>query len=142
MRSASRCTGALPDCASVTSRADLGERRVGADLGGPHDQPAARVDGRARDLVAGPLLDRHGLAGEQRLVDGADALLDDAVGGDLLARAHDEAVADGELLDGDAALGPVRVEDRDVLGAQLEQRGQGRAGAALGARLEVAARRG
>ena len=67
------------------------------------------------------------------------ALLDDAVGGDLLARADDEAVADRELLDGHAALGAVGVEDRDVLGAELEQRLQRRAGAALGARLEVAA---
>ena len=34
-------------------------------------QAAAGVDGRAGDLVAGPLLDRDRLAGEQRLVDGA-----------------------------------------------------------------------
>ena len=31
---------------------DLGERGVGADLGGAHDEAAAGVDGRARDLVA------------------------------------------------------------------------------------------
>ena len=83
---------------------DLRERGVGADLRRAHDQPAAGVDARARDLVAGLLLDRHGLAGQQRLVDGGVAGLDDAVGGDLLARAHDEAVADGELLDRHAAL--------------------------------------
>ena len=67
------------------------------------------------------------------------ALLDDAVGGDLLARADDEAVADCELLDRHAALAAVGVEQRDVLGAELEQRLQRGAGAALGARLEVAA---
>ena len=78
---------------------DLGERGVAADLRRAHDQAAAGVDGRAGDLVAGLLLDRHGLAGEQRLVDRARALLDDAVGGDLLARADDEAVAERELLD-------------------------------------------
>ena len=60
-------------------------------------------------------------------------VLDDAVGGDLLAGTDDEAVADGELLDRDAALGAVGVEDRDVLGAELEQRLQRGAGAALGA---------
>ena len=37
-----------------------------------------------------------------------------------------------ELLDRDAALGAVGVEDRDVLGAELEQRLQRGAGAALG----------
>ena len=47
-RSASRCTGALPFWASVTSRADLGQLGVGADPGGPHDQPAAGVHGRRR----------------------------------------------------------------------------------------------
>ena len=67
------------------------------------------------------------------------ALLDDAVGGDLLAGADDEAVADRELLDRDAALGAVGVEDGDVLGAELQQRRQRGAGAALGPGLEVAA---
>ena len=88
--------------------------------------------------VAGADLDRHGLAGEQRGVDRRRALLDDAVGGHLLAGAHDEAVADGELVDRDALLGAV-AEHGDVLGAELEQRLQGGAGASLGPGLEVAA---
>ena len=108
-------------------------------LRGAHDQAAAGVDGGAGDVVAGLLLDRHGLAGQQRLVDRAGALLDDAVGGDLLAGTDDEAVAHCELLDRDAPLGAVGVEDGDVLGAELEQRLQRGAGAPLGARLEVAA---
>ena len=129
----------MPVCASVTSRAIWASAVSAPTLRRAHDQAAARVDGRAGDVVAGLLLDRHGLAGQQRLVDRAGALLDDAVGRDLLAGAHDEAVADGELLDRHAPLGAVGVEDRDVLGAELEQRGQRGAGAALGARLEVAA---
>ena len=57
---------------------DLGQRGVGADLRRADDEAAAGVDRRAGDLVAGRLLDRHGLAGEQRLVDRATgALLDD-----------------------------------------------------------------
>jgi hypothetical protein len=87
----------------------------------------------------GLLLDGDGLTGQQRLVDRARALLDDAVGGDLLAGADDEAVARRELLDRHAALGPVGVEHGDILGAELEQRLEGGAGAALGARLEEAA---
>ena len=119
-------------------RGDLRQRGVGADLGGAHDQPPARVDGGARDLGAGPDLDRDRLAGEQAHVHGRGALLDDPVGGDLLARTHHEAVSDLQLFDGHAALVAVGVEHGDVLGAELEQRRQGRAGAALGARLEVA----
>ena len=120
---------------------DLGELGVGADAGGAHDEPPAGVDGGAGDGVAGADLDRHRLAGEQRGVDRRRALLDDAVGGDLLAGPDDEAVADGELVDRDALLAAV-AEDGDVLGAELEQGAQGGAGAALGAGLEVAAERG
>ena len=75
---------------------DLRQRGVGADSRRADDEAAADVDRRARDLVARRLLDRHGLAGQQRLVDRARALDHDAVGGDLLARPDDEAVADGE----------------------------------------------
>ena len=76
---------------------DLGQGGVGADAGGLDHEPAAGVDGGAGDRVPGADLDRHRLAGEQRRVDGRRALLDDAVGGDLLAGADDEAVAHGEL---------------------------------------------
>ena len=118
---------------------DLRERGVGADPRGPDHEPPAGVDRGAGDVVAGLLLDRHGLAGQQRLVDRASTLLDDPVGRDLLAGAHDEAVAGLELLDRDAALGAGGIEPGDVLGAQLEQPGQRGAGAPLGARLEVPA---
>jgi hypothetical protein len=117
---------------------DLGQGGVGADLRGAYDQAAAGVDGGAGDLRPRRDLDRDRLAREHAHVDRARALLDDAVGGDLLARTDHEAVADGELLDGDAALAAAGVEDRDVLGAELEQRLQRGAGAALGLGLEVA----
>ena len=118
--------------------ADLRQRGVGAHARGAHDETPAGVDGRAGDLVAGALLDRDGLAREERLVDGRGSLLDDAVGRDLLARADDEAVADAELADRDAPLAPVVVEHGDVLRAEREQRRERGAGAALGAGLEVA----
>ena len=72
----------------------LGQRGVRADGGGPDDETARCVDRRAGHLVPG--LNRHGygLAGQHRLVDGRRAVDDDAVGGDLLARADDELVAD------------------------------------------------
>ena len=114
---------------------DLGQRGVGADPGGLDDEPAAGVDGGAGDGVARADLDRHGLAGEQGGVDGRGAVDHDAVGGDLLAGADDEAVADGELVDGDADLGAV-AEHGDVLGPELEQgpRGRRRSGAWPGPR--------
>ena len=118
---------------------DLRERGVAADAGGADDEAPAGVDGRAGDFGAGADLDGDRLAGEHAHVDGRVAVLDGAVGGDLLAGADDEAVAGLQLLDRDAALAAVGVEDRDVLGAELEQRLQRGAGAALGARLEVAA---
>ena len=137
IRSASRWTGALPVWASVTSRpicasAVSAPTRVARTTSRP---PALTV--APATSSPGSTLDRHGLAGEQRLVDRRAALLDDAVGGDLLARADDEAVADGELLDRDAARPVERASTS--LAPELEQRLQRGAGAALGARLEVAA---
>ena len=68
------------------------------------------------------------------------ALLDDAVGRDLFARAHDEALARrASCSTGIAALASQLVQNRDVLGAELQQCLQRGAGAALSARLEVAA---
>ena len=117
---------------------DLGQGGVGADPGGLHDEPTTGVDRRPGHGVAGTDLDGHGFAGEQRRVDGRGAVDDDPVGGHLLARAHDEAVADGELVDRDPDLDAV-AEHGHVLGAELEQRLQGGAGAALGPGFEVAA---
>ena len=131
-RSASCCAGALPDCASVTSR-PIWASAVSAPT------RVARTTSRPPALTVAPAtaspgrLDRHGLAGQQRLVDGGRALLDDPVGGDLLARAYDEAVADGELLDRDAPFDAVVAEQRDVARAELEQGRKGGARAALGA---------
>src|SRR6185503_19363818 len=71
-------------------------------------------------------------------IDRGVAFLDDAVGGDLLARADDEAIADAKLPDGNAALPSVRGKQRDVLGTELQQRAQRRARAVPRTRLEEA----
>ena len=140
-RSARRCTWALPFWASSTSRAICASwvsapTRVARTTSRP---PAFTV--APATVVAGADLDRHRLAGEHRGVDRRRALDDDAVGGDLLARPHDEQVADRELVDRDAHLDAV-AQDGDVLGAEVEQRPQRRPGRRLGAGLEVAARPG
>ena len=100
---------------------DLGQRGVGADAGGSHDEAAAGVDGGAGDGVAGADLDGHGLAGEQRGVDGGGALDDDAVGGDLLARAaRRSGRPPTSVLDGMRTSLAV-AQHGDVLGPELEQ---------------------
>ena len=59
-----------------------------------HVERAAAVDRAGEHLVAGALLDRQRLAGHRRLVDVALARRDAAVERDLLARPHDDDVAD------------------------------------------------
>ena len=117
---------------------DLGERGVGADLGGPDPQGAVAVDGGADDLVAGLLVDREALAGHHRLVDLALALLDDAVDGDLGARADQQQVADGDL--GGRDLDRLAVADDQRHGrGEVQQAADGVVGAATGAHLEPVA---
>ncbi len=127
-----------PVCASVTSRA-IWASAVSSPT------RVARTTSLPPTLIVAPLtsspgrdLDGHALAGEERLVDGAAAFDDDAVGGDLLARPHHEEIAHAKLLDRDATLAPVRLEQRRLLCAELEQRTQRRPRPSLGARLEVA----
>ena len=109
---------------------------VGPDAGGPDQQPAACVDGGTGDIVAGGHLDRDALAGQQARVDSAAALLDLAVGSDLLTGTDDEKVTDSEVLDRNPDLLAVP-QHGHVLGPELQQGLQRRSGAPLGARLEV-----
>ena len=122
--------------AARSGRARCRRRRVVAR----DDQAPAGVDGRARDRVARADLDRDALAGEQRQVDGRACprrrrrrWRPSRPGG----RRSGRRPASSSI--GTRRSLPSGVEDRDVLGAELEQRPQRGAGAALGARLEVAA---
>ena len=137
-RSASRCTGALPDWAASTRRAICASAVSAPTLVARTIEPAIGVDRRAGDVGADRDLDRQRLAGQHRLVDRRLALDDDAVGRDLLAGADDEQVADLELGDGNEHLLAVAQHAR-LLGAELQQLADRLRGAALGAGLEVAA---
>ncbi len=53
-RSASRCTGALPACASATRRVICASAVSAPDLRRADEQPPVAVDGRACDLRPGP----------------------------------------------------------------------------------------
>ena len=116
---------------------DLRERRLAPDACRAHDEPAAEVDRRARDLGSRGDLDRGALAGQQRPVDCGAALDHDAVGRDLLARPNDEDRPDGELVDRDAALDPVVSDHAGLLRPELDEGTQGGTCPALRSRLEV-----
>ena len=138
IRSARRCTSALPVWASSTSRpicasAVSAPTRVARTIESP-----AGVDRGTRDRIAGVDLDGHRFTGEQRGVDRRGSLLDDAVGGDLLTgrttnRSPTTSWSTAILLSVAVA------KHGDVLGAELEQRLQRRAGPSLRAGLEVPA---
>ena len=136
--SASRWTGALPFWASVTSRA-IWARAVSAPT------RVARTTRRPPALTVAPVTASPGptstgtgspVRSEASMAEVPSSTI--AVGGDLLAGADDEPVADGEVADRDADLVAV-AEDGHVLGAEVEQGAQRGAGGALGAGLEVAA---
>ncbi len=139
-RSARRCTGALPDWASVTSRA-ICASAVSAPTA------VARTMRRPPTLTVAPTtsspgadLDRHALPRQQRPVDCGAALLDDAVRRTFSPGTNDEPVADLKLARSATRRStPSVVEDVRLLRAELQQRLERGAGAALGPRLEVAA---
>ena len=137
-RSASRCTGAFPDCAASTSRAICASAVSAPTF-------VARTTRRPYVLIVapatsdpGPTSTGNGLAGQQRLVERRLALHDDAVGRDLLPGPDDDQVADDDLLDRDGDLVAVS-QDARLLRSELEQHADRLARAALRARLEVAA---
>ena len=129
--------GRLAGLGLVDEGGDAGKRRVGADTRCAHDQPAVGVQGGARHGAPDGDLDRRGLAGEHRAVDRRRALADDAVGGDLLAGADDEQVADGEVGDRQQELAPVP-KHAHLVRSELEQRPDRVARAPLRAGLEDA----
>ena len=117
----------------------LGEGGVGPHASGAHDEASADVEGCTSHGVAWGDFDGDALASEQRGVDGGAAGLDDAVGGDLLARPDDEAHSGGEGADGDESFGAVGVEDGCFFRPEGEQCPECGARLAFGALLEVAA---
>ena len=115
-----------------------GELGVGADAGGAHHQSAAHVGAPADHRGTPPHLDRHRLAGEHRGVERGGAVVDHAVGGDRLAGADHEPVADLQRRRGHPHLAAV-AQHRRLLGAEVEQRGERGSRPPLGARFEPAA---
>ena len=137
-RSASRCTGALPDCASVTSRAICASAVSAPTF-------VARTTSRPPALTVAPTTSSPGCFST-----GTDSPVSSDWSTALAPSSTTPSVATfspglttkrspgRELLDRDAPLGPVVVEDGDVLRAELEQRGDARRRRAASPRLEVA----
>ena len=86
--------------------------------------------------VPGPLLDRHGLARDHRLVDRARPFEPDPIHRDLLSRAHAQAIADMHLCQRDILLRSSVIEPPRRLRGEAEQRLQRAARLAAGAELE------
>ena len=137
-RSASRWTGALPVCASSTSRA-IWASAVSAPTF------VARTTSRPPALTVAPATSVPGWTST-----GTDSPVSMLMSTAEMPSSTTPSVATfspgrttkrsptASCSIGDAALGAVGVEHRHVLRAQLQQRLQRGAGAALGARLEVA----
>ncbi len=123
--------GAAPLCL-VDETHDLGQRRVGAHPCRLHDERSVRIHGGTDHLVARTDLDRHGLTGDHRCVDGGVSVDDHPVGRDLLARADDELHTGRQRLD--RHLGPV--DESGTAYTQVGERSQRIARAPFGPDLQ------
>jgi hypothetical protein len=104
-----------------------------------HDQAAAGVDRGAGDGSPGPTSTG---TGSPVSIDGVDAEVPSTTTPSVAIFSPGRttnSVADGQLVDRDLAFLAAVAQHGDVLGAEVEQGPQRRAGPALGPRLEVAA---
>ena len=138
-RSASRCTGAFPTCASSTSAVIRASAVSEPTRCARTTSRPPRLTVAAATSSPGPDVERRALTREQRAVEGRAARGHDPVGGDPLAGPDDEQVPHPQLRDRREPLAAVGGDERDVLRAELGQREQRGARAALGARLEESA---
>ncbi len=90
---------------------DLRQHRVLDNAFSPHKKTPGSIDGGARHLVAGGFLDRHGLAGQHRLVDDGAALDHHTIHGHLLARPDAEREPRLDLVNSHVFLAAVAVDD-------------------------------
>ena len=76
----------------VEQRVDFVQQGAAGRLGDAHAQRAGHVHGAGVDHAADAHLDRQRLAGDEALIDLRTAVLDDAIDGDALARAHQHKI--------------------------------------------------
>ena len=114
----------------------VSKRGVGTDAGCANHQSPVGCDGGTRDGAVDGHFDGDTLAGDKAHVDRRRSLLDDAVGGDAFAWAHDEPVADTKGARRASLLATVRLQHVGVVGPQCQQCAQRAARAPLRAGLE------
>src|SRR5215471_19967813 len=100
---------------------DLGQERLSPHALGAHDQPACTVHCTTRDGLPGDLLDRDWLAGDHRFVYSTCALQHNSVHWYLLARAHAQAIAWLDMVEGHILFTPVVTETTRRFRCQAEQ---------------------
>ena len=111
------------------------ERGVGAGAGDFDFKDTGEVDGAGKRLVAGLLVHREGFTGDVRLVDGAFARKDLAVGSHVVAGADADDIAVLEFVDGDFLFFAAD-EAPGFGGRELDERLDGEARALGGAALD------
>ena len=116
--------GGLAGLGLLDRHDDLGEHRLGSRLVDPHLERAVLVHGPGEDALAALLVDRHGLAGDGRLVDVGRALGDRPVDRDALPRPDDDDVADADVLGRQDDLAAVHAHER-LLGHERDERADG-----------------
>ena len=129
---------------------DSRQQGFGADALGAHDERSGRVDGCADHLAAGRFFDGNGFAGDHRLVDRTAAFEHDAIDGNALSGTDAQAVAGLHLFErnvffcnlagflGNLASFSVHFAGGDEarrFRAEMQQRADGGAGAAAGAKF-------
>ncbi len=118
---------------------DLGQERAFAHGPDAHAQGGHEVDGAGKDAVARCYALRDGLAGDQAGVDLARAGEDGTVDADPFAGRHQHLLPGLEVRRAHAPRGAVGQDEGDGGGVQRQQALGGRAGAAAGALVEIAA---
>ena len=131
--------GWLADLRVLHQMDHLGERGVLADRSGLDVDEAVDVDGASRDRIAWAFGDGIALAGDEGFVHVGLAAHDLAVGGDAVAWAAGDHIADHEFAARAFLDAAVRQAHQRGVRLQIQQFLNGRRGAALGSRFEVLA---
>src|SRR5207244_9223054 len=89
---------------------DASKERLASDFSGLNDQEARAVDRPANDAAACLLLDRYGLARDERLVHGAVSFHDEPIHRHLLSWANTKPVPDADVLERKILFSPIRAD--------------------------------
>ncbi len=121
-------------------RDDSIERAIAGRARGRHLDRAVTIHGAREHVITRSLVDRHGLTGDWRLIDGGLAGLDTSVHGNALTGPHEHTHAGAHILDRHEAFSRA-VDDARKRRRQIAERGNRAARAAEGVVLECVRKR-